>query len=457
MASGSVNYSPLAKGEMQLDAPGVYMKNLVVLGFSFFLCFTAFSGIQNLVTSLLKGGLGYYSLGSLYLVFTISCLAGPAFVKTFGPIKCMFTQFCFICLFSASCLDPTWYTFFPASILVGFGASFLWVSQGEYVTWAAHGYAIASNLPKSSAIGLFNGIFYGMFQMTQVSGNLIQAFLLSDKSLNQNVLFAVYLGCAALGTVLILTLKRKTELPDPDAVEEALLVAEEEEESVTAKLAETVQLMVTPKMALIIPMILYNGFEMSFAWGAISSLIVSPILGKSKLGFVMCAFGVADALGSTLVGKLSDVVGRMPVVLAGAALQTCLGVWLLLTNGTAGAAVGSVHGAVVEGSFGAWPRLLLLAAGWGLGDAVWNTLISSMMGTCYGDKTEAAFSNFKLWQSLAASLCFFLQSKVPLMYQLYIILGTLAVAIPCYLVAECSYFKDDMYEEYVDEEHREIH
>ena len=285
MASkASVNYSPLAKGEMQLEAPGVYMKNLVILGLSFFLCFTAFSGIQNLVTSLLKGGLGSVSLGTLYLVFTVSCLAGPAIVKTFGPIKCMFTQFCFICLFSASCLDPTWYTFFPASILVGFGASFLWVSQGEYVTWAANGYAIASNLPKSSAIGLFNGIFYGMFQMTQVSGNLIQAFLLSDKSLDHNVLFGVYLACAAVGTCLVLTLKRKTELPDPDvsfyclfriphplhhlydiaislcccvqAVEEALLAAEEEEDSVTAKLAETVQLMVTPKMALIIPMIL---------------------------------------------------------------------------------------------------------------------------------------------------------------------------------------------------------
>ena len=191
---------------------------------------------------------------------------------------------------------------------------------------------------------------------------------------------------------------------------------------------------------------------MSFAWGAISAHIVTPILGSSNLGFVMCAFGVADALGSTVVGKLSDVVGRMPVILGGAALQAGLSVWLLLTNGTAGAAAGSVDGAVLGGSFGAWPRLLLLAAGWGLGDAVWNTLISSMMGTCYGDKTEAAFSNFKLWQSLAASLCFFLQSKVIIINQLYIIVGTLAVAIVCYLIAECFYFKDDAYEEYVDEE-----
>ena len=271
-------------------------------------------------------------------------------------------------------------------------------------------------------------------------------------------------------------------------------------------MGETAKLMVTARMALLIPLILFAGFEMAFSYGALTKLIVTPNLGKQNVGFVMCSFGVCDAVGSAAFGKvgciiaslhhcafsshiylsfpfitvpcephslhanyisfwhltrsfplcssfpqfrtphaapfppilftssrldllsslpslpsraacaacaafaagtaclrplpsllrqLSDVVGRLPVLLTGLSVQLALFVWILIQGAS---------------TFG-WTDLILLAGGLGLGDAVCQTLISSMCGACYGQKRQAAFSNFKLWQSAAASVCFFLQAK----------------------------------------------
>ena len=59
-------------------------KNLVVLAVSFFLLFSAFSGVQNLLSSLYPK-YGFLSLCIIYVMFMISCLTiPPLLIKKIG-------------------------------------------------------------------------------------------------------------------------------------------------------------------------------------------------------------------------------------------------------------------------------------------------------------------------------------------------------------------------------------
>ena len=57
--------------------------------------------------------------------------------------------------------------------------------------------------------------------------------------------------------------------------------------------------------------------------GEFTSQFVTPLLGAENIGWVMLAFGICDALGSFVLGSLSDCgrFARMGVILTGACVQ----------------------------------------------------------------------------------------------------------------------------------------
>lgn len=77
----------------------------------------------------------------------------------------------------AANLKPTWGIIIPCAALLGLGASVLWPAQGinyffilkvikgSYITAAAANYAKSKNLETKAALGLFNGIFWMIFQV----------------------------------------------------------------------------------------------------------------------------------------------------------------------------------------------------------------------------------------------------------------------------------------------------
>ena len=47
------------------------------------------------------------------------------------------------------------------------------------------------------------------------------------------------------------------------------------------------------------------------------------------------------------------------------------------------------------------PMIFFIISGlWGVGDAVWQTQINGLYGTLFRRNKEAAFSNYRLWESL---------------------------------------------------------
>eukprot|EP01105_Mastigella_eilhardi_P009451 TRINITY_DN222_c1_g1_i1.p1 TRINITY_DN222_c1_g1~~TRINITY_DN222_c1_g1_i1.p1 ORF type:complete len:137 (-),score=32.04 TRINITY_DN222_c1_g1_i1:40-450(-) len=59
-------------------------------------------------------------------------------------------------------LYPRYYTLIPCSALLGFFASVLWTGQGTYVTFASQAYSKQRQKDPQSALGFFNGTFFGI-------------------------------------------------------------------------------------------------------------------------------------------------------------------------------------------------------------------------------------------------------------------------------------------------------
>ena len=147
-----------------------------------FTVFCAYNGSQNIVSSLkMKSVQGSTAVAILYLFFTFFCLLAPFIVQKVGAKNVLMLQLLFLTLYTLSFIYPRWYTLYIAAALSGIGAGPFWVCQGLYMTDFANQYDNATGganaededarEPASSA-GLFQGYFFGIFQLTQVFGNL---------------------------------------------------------------------------------------------------------------------------------------------------------------------------------------------------------------------------------------------------------------------------------------------
>ena len=119
-----------------------YKKNLFVISLSFFFMFAAYLSLRNLQSSLnAAGGLGMYSLSSLYACFMVGCIFATSIVQRMRPKISM--MFCTIGLFLYNLANfyPTFYTLIPASALVGFCLGVIWTAHATYLANMASGYS----------------------------------------------------------------------------------------------------------------------------------------------------------------------------------------------------------------------------------------------------------------------------------------------------------------------------
>jgi MFS family permease len=192
------------------------------MSLSFFLTYTAFSGIQNLSSSAI-GDKGSIGLGLLYAVFTLNCTAGPKIVQTLGVKVTLAGSFAIITVYSIFLSLITtypdkntlnWVLVIVGNFFVGLAASALWTAQGAYVTGNAELYAKAKGQPMDASLGTFNGIFFCIFQSTQLSANLSGSLLPKAFPTMPSLTFIVFSCCAAGGAILASTLRNIETEPE---------------------------------------------------------------------------------------------------------------------------------------------------------------------------------------------------------------------------------------------------
>lgn len=392
-----------------------HWKNLIILGFTFLFCFTAYGAIQNIQSSVNSSqGLGLLSLGIVYASLIVSCLLSPSVLKFLGTKWTI--VFCTLsyCIYSYANFFPSYASLISASCLVGFSAAPLWVAQGTYLTTSAIELAQLTNDVPEFVINRFNGVLLAFFQTKQVTGNIIIFTVLNENgSTSSNLTYCGRCSCGA-------SISSDSTRPNKDDVQLlfglfslsgmiAVLLCMcfldkqpvfpvglvKENESVVSLFTSTLKLMRDFRLFLLIPVFLFTGIEQAFIVGDFTKSYVTCSQGVSMVGVVMVAFGVSDVLASFIFGQLEKITGRIFLFTLGATVflgvMTYLYLWVPEHNQS-------------------W-QLFAMAAAWGVGDASWQTQCSSLIGVTFASCQEPAFSNFQLWQS--AGFCLSFISSIP--------------------------------------------
>ncbi|KAM0953295.1 putative Ion channel regulatory protein, UNC-93 [Dioscorea sansibarensis] len=405
---------------LKLNFPKNHARDVHILSVAFLFIFSAYHAAQNLESTVnTEGGLGSTSMGILYVSFTLFSLVASPLVRRLGLKNSLLLGSTGYFLFIASNLIPSWYTMVPASVYFGFSASILWVGQGTYLTSTAQSHAQDHHLNEGTIIGNFNGEFWSFFASTQVIGNLLTLALLrndkEDKVTGTGLLFTVFLICMVLGIILLFFISGRKYKAEAAAVHASLRSILE---SVFAPMLEI-------RVLSIIPLFAYSGLHQAFVWAEYTKHVVTPALGVSGVGGAMALYGAADAICSLVSGRLTSNISSVTViVLCGAFPQVLVLLWLLFGYRVTGGVLNSVFA-------------LLIAVIWGVGNGVIITQLNALLGILSrhekGLDLESAFGQFKVWQSAAIAVVFFLSPYISFQAMLIVMVVALCVALAGFL------------------------
>lgn len=427
----------------------VILKNIIVISLSFLLLFTAFQSLSNLQSSVNREkGLGLASLSIIYASLVISCTLLPTLVIT--RLGCKWTIVVSMLMYSLYMLAnfyASWYTLVPASIILGTAAAPLWTAKCRYLTIIAGDYARLEGVTTEAIINRFFGIFFLLFQSSQIWGNLISSSVFKTAAPNETVpsdivsahcgveycpqssknytntnleppedrqvmiLMGIYFACAvaAAGLVAIVV--------DPLAIDEK---RNKTEKLSLSEFLATAKHLQKPEQLLLIPLTIYSGIEQAFIAGDYTLAFITCSFGVYMVGYTMITFGVTDATFSFFGGRLVQHVGRVPLFFLGFVAHLAAVLTLLLWRPD------PEH----------LPVYFVVAALWGLGDAVWQTQINAFYGVIFPNTTAAAFSNYRLWESLGFLAAFAYSNFLCVRVKVYIVLTVLLVGMTGYSLVE---------------------
>ncbi|XP_075122708.1 protein unc-93 homolog A-like isoform X2 [Leptodactylus fuscus] len=378
------------------------IKNILVLSFGILLLYTAYMGLQTLQSSLNNiEGLGVASLSVMYVSLSLSSLLlPPLLIKKIG---CKWTivasMICFIS-YSLCNFYPSWPTLIISSILLGLGGGPLWASKSTYITITGNKNAEASGKLSKDVVNQYFGTFFLICQTCRVWGNLISSLVFH---LTPNA------GCGVLAVLIVIIFLDQIQ-GDRD----------KNEINCGSTLLAAFKHLRDKRQCLLIPLTMFSGFEQGFIASDFTKSYVTCILGLKYVGFVIICFGVTNAACAAIFGKLSQYTGRVPLFLLGAAINI-------------GCIIGFLIWKPASGNFAVF---FVMSGLWGIADAVWQTLLSSLYGVLFEKNKEAAFANFSLWESLGFAIAFGYSSFLCVYVKLYILLCVIVVGILLYGAVE---------------------
>ncbi|MEE6509289.1 hypothetical protein FKM82_025341 [Ascaphus truei] len=426
------------------------LKNILVLSFGILLLYTAYMGLQTLQSSLNKiQGLGVASLSVMFVSLSISSLLlPPILIKKLG---CKWTivaaMFCFITYILCN-FYPSWPTLIISSIVVGIGGGPLWASKSTYITIIGNKSAEMFGKVAKDVVNQYFGIFFLICQTCRVWGNLISSLIFhltpnageGLDAVNQSVcgagdcpvellesgnatgsrpsktviytLLGSYTGCAVLGVILIILFLDQTDADNERK--------KDSETSFCSTLLATFKHLRDKRQCLLIPLTMFSGFEQGFIASDFTKSYVTCILGMKYVGFVLICFGVTNSICAALFGKLTQYTGRIPLFILGAAIN-----------------IGCIIGFLTwKPHINNFAVFFVMSGLWGVADAVWQTLLSSLYGVLFEKNKEAAFANFSLWESVGFAIAFGYSSFLCVYVKLYILLCVIVLGILLYGAVE---------------------
>ncbi|CAK1551240.1 unnamed protein product [Leptosia nina] len=185
-------------------------------------------------------------------------------------------------------------------------------------------------------------------------------------------------------------------------------------------LMATLKLLVEPNQLMMITIMVFTGLQQAFFGADFTASFVSCAIGTGTVGYVMLTFGIADALGCVVTGYIAKVTGRIPLICGATVIHLCLLATLLLWRPQA-------HQAYV---------MFIIAILWGLCDSVWLVQINAFFGILFPGREEAAFSNFRLWESVGYIIAYIISPHLRTSSKTYVLAATMIVGVLFYFIVE---------------------
>ncbi|XP_069691527.1 UNC93-like protein [Periplaneta americana] len=440
--SGKIHFKPSEKWRI--------MKNIVVISLAFMVHFTAFQGAGNLQSSVNAAeGLGTASLATIYFALILSNVFLPVVViRKFGCKWAVAISFIAYMPYIGAQFYPAFYTMIPAGLLVGFGGGPLWCGKCTYLSVVSEIYSELTNVPAETLVVRFFGIFFMIFQFAQVWGNLISSTVFSSGEspvLSTNVseicgtnfcpgneaqensnmerppdyqiylVAGIYLACMVSACIIVAlgvdSLKRYNE-----GVREGSGTGM----SGFRLLAITLQLLKERNQLLILPITIFLGVEQAFVGADYTAAYVACAWGISNIGYVMICYGITNSISAIATGSIVKLTGRVPVVCCAFLLHLGILIGLLTWAPTPDDKI-----------------LFFVVTGlWGICDGVWLVQINAYCGILFPSREEAAYSNFRLWESLGFIIAYAYSMYLCAQPKIYILIALLIIGMAGYLVVE---------------------
>ncbi|XP_077053351.1 protein unc-93 homolog A [Siphateles boraxobius] len=430
-------------------------KNILVVSFGFLLLFTAYGGLQSLQSSLnAEDGMGVISLSVIYAAIILSSMfLPPIMIKNLGcKWTIVISMGCYVA-YSFGNLAPGWASLMTTSAILGMGGSPLWSAKCTYLTISGNMRGQKLNKKGQDLINQYFGIFFLIFQSSAVWGNLMSSLIFGQDSnivevpeenlqfcgvatcLDNftivgnstrparhlvNTLLGCYIGVGILAMIFVAVFL--------DNIDQSLAKEfrkNKGNESFCSTFLATFKLLRDPRLLLLIPLTMYSGFEQSFLSGEYTKNYVTCALGIHYVGFVMICFGATNSLCSFAFGRLAQYTGRIALF--------CLAA---VTN--LGCFVGLLYW---EPHPDQLPVFFVFPALWGMADAVWQTQTNALYGILFAEHKEAAFANYRMWESLGFVIAFAYSTFICLSTKIYIALAVLALTMVTYLYVEYEEYK----------------
>ncbi|XP_047502869.1 UNC93-like protein isoform X2 [Penaeus chinensis] len=427
------------------------LKNVFIISIAFMFLFTSFNSMANLQSSINKVE-GTTALSTLYAALVISCAFVPTWmIKKFKAKWTLAVSMLGYSTYIAAQFYPRAWTLVPTSILLGLGAAPMWSAKCTYLTQVGTKYAALVGENAEVVIVRFFGIFFLFFQSTQVWGNLISSTVLSQgkeiddtpdevallscgvnfcpgthaDNNNTNLekppeaqiytMASIYLACALLSSVIIAVfVDPLTKYGEDDRVGSST------GKSGLELLIATFSHMRHPYQLLIIPLTIWSGVEQAFIGADYTAAYVSCGLGVHMVGYVMICYGVCDAICSVSFSPLVKMIGRVRVFSMGAiinfAIIITLRYWMPHPDD--------------------FLVFFAMAALWGVSDAVWQTQINALYGVIFPGESEAAFSNYRLWESLGFIIAYACSTLICIEAKITILLVFISLGAVGYYIIE---------------------
>ncbi|XP_066533554.1 protein unc-93 homolog A [Hoplias malabaricus] len=429
-------------------------KNILVVSFGFLSLFTAYGGLQSLQSSLNhEDGMGVISLSVIYGTIILSSMfLPPIMIKNLGCKWTIFISMACYISYSFGNLFPGWASLITTSAVLGLGGSPLWSAKCTYLTISGNVQAEKDNKKGQDVINLYFGIFFLIFQSSAVWGNLMSSLIFrQDSNITEipeerlqfcgaavcdvnitpaeisrpdqnlvNILMGCYIGVGVLAMFLIAVF-----LDNIDGHTAREFRKNRGNQSFCSTFLATFRLLKDKRLLMLIPLTMYSGFEQSFLAGEYTKNYVTCALGIHNVGFVMICFGAVNSLCSFFFGKLAQYTGRIPLFCLAAITNLSCAVALLFWRPHPDQ----------------FPVFFVFPALWGMADAVWQTQTNALYGVLFPSHKEAAFANYRMWESLGFVIAFAYSTFICLSIKLYILISVLAVTMVTYLLVEYNEYK----------------